>query len=120
MCILLKLGYAQFCVSDLFFQKLSNINRWGGRLDPPPPVKRRVKTSFLKACCPMDVLGALNHCSCSNDHYYLTWSHGPGQVKECKIILEQSLLTGWLAGYRNRQHRFQFHQAKLGRTLERG
>ena len=26
-------------------------------------------------------------------------SHGHGQVKECKIILEQSLLTGWLAGW---------------------
>ena len=30
---------------------------------------------------------------------YLTRARGPCQVKECKIILEQSLLTGWLAGW---------------------
>ena len=41
--------------------------------------------------------------------------------------LEQSLLTGWVAGYQNFQPRigivnlvFQFHQAKSGRTLKRG
>ena len=31
--------------------------------------------------------------------YYLIRPCGPCQVKECKIILEQSRLTGWLAGY---------------------
>ena len=29
--------------------------------------------------------------------FYLRRPRGPCQVKECKIILEQSLLTGWLA-----------------------
>ena len=28
---------------------------------------------------------------------YLTWPSGPCQVKESKIILDQSLPTGWLA-----------------------
>ena len=32
-----------------------------------------------------------------NSICYLTRPRGPCQVKECKIILEQSLLTGWLA-----------------------
>ena len=31
------------------------------------------------------------------DVYYLTRPRGPCQVKEGKIILEQSLLAGWLA-----------------------
>ena len=44
-----------------------------------------------------------------------TW---PCQVKECKMILEQILLTDWLASYRNCQPHFQFHQAKSSRTLE--
>ena len=55
---------------------------------------------------------------------YLTRPRGPLQVKECKIILEQSLLTGWLTGWlasgMNCQPRFQFYQSRLSRTLERG
>ena len=34
----------------------------------------------------------------------------PCQVKECKIISEQNLLTGWLTNYRTCQPRFQFHR----------
>ena len=30
--------------------------------------------------------------------FYMTRSRGPCQVKEYKMISEQSLLTGWLAG----------------------
>ena len=37
------------------------------------------------------------------------------QVKECKIVLEQSLLPGWQTGYRTRQTRFQFRWTKLGK-----
>ena len=29
MCVLLKLDYVKFGVSNLFFQKLSKENRWG-------------------------------------------------------------------------------------------
>ena len=32
---------------------------------------------------------------------------------ECEIVLEQSLLTGWLAGYVDCQPRFQFHEARV-------
>ena len=42
--------------------------------------------------------------------YYLTLLRGPCKVKKCKIILEQSLLTGWVAGYLNCQPPFQFRQ----------
>ena len=54
-----------------------------------------------------------------------TW---PCQVKECKIILERSLLTGWLAdwlaGCLCCQPRFQFHEVKAvkirGENCKRG
>ena len=39
-----------------------------------------------------------------------TW---PRQVKECKIISEPSLLTGWLAGYVCCQPHFQFHEERI-------
>ena len=46
MCILLKLDYAKFGVSNLFFQKLSKKNLWGSARPPPPPLgKGRVKLS---------------------------------------------------------------------------
>ena len=51
---------------------------------------------------------------------YLTRPHGPCQVKECKISLEQSLLTGWLAMYMDCQPRFQFLEPKPDRILQRG
>ena len=50
-----------------------------------------------------------------------TW---PCQVKECKIILERSLLTGWLAGWLCCQPRFQFHDVRAvkirGENCKRG
>ena len=36
MCILFKLHYAKFGVSNLFFQKLSKKNLWGVGSNPPP------------------------------------------------------------------------------------
>ena len=34
----LNLHYAKFCVSNLFFQKLSKKNLWGVESTPPPPL----------------------------------------------------------------------------------
>ena len=48
------------------------------------------------------------------------WNFWPCQVKEYKIVLEQSLLTGWLAGYVDCQPRFQFPETELGRTVQQG
>ena len=42
MCILLKLDYSKFGVSNLFFQKLSKKNLWG--VGSSPLGKGRVKT----------------------------------------------------------------------------
>ena len=48
MCILLKLDYVKFGVSNLFFfQKLSKKNLSGGRLDPPLLVKEGLKESSI-------------------------------------------------------------------------
>ena len=44
MCILLKLDYAKFGVSNLFFSKVIEEKSLGGRLDPPLG-KGRVKNS---------------------------------------------------------------------------
>ena len=48
--------------------------------------------------------------------FYMT---RPCQVKECKIVLEQSVVTGWLAGHTECQPRFQFPEPRLGRILQR-
>ena len=52
MCILLKLDYAKFGVSNLFFQKLSK-DLWGG-LDSPPLVQEGliyIVTTVYTVCC---------------------------------------------------------------------
>ena len=38
MCILLKLDYAKFGVSNFFFSKVIKEKPLGGRLDLPPPL----------------------------------------------------------------------------------
>ena len=43
MCILLKLHYGKFDVSRLFCLKVIEVKPLGGRLDPPPLGKGRVK-----------------------------------------------------------------------------
>ena len=43
MCILLKLHYSKFDVSSLFFSNVIEEKPLGGRLDPPPLGKGRVK-----------------------------------------------------------------------------
>ena len=49
MCILLKLGYAKFGVSNLFFFKSSQRKTFGGSARSPPPLcKGRVNTSYVK------------------------------------------------------------------------
>ena len=45
MCILLKLDYAKFGVSNVFFSKVIEEKLLGGRLDPPPLGKGRVETT---------------------------------------------------------------------------
>ena len=42
MCILLKLNYAKFGVSNLFFSKFIEDKPLGGRLYPDPLVKERL------------------------------------------------------------------------------
>ena len=48
MCILLKLDYAKFGVSKLFFPKLSKKNLWGVEPPPPPPL---VKEGLIVHVC---------------------------------------------------------------------
>ena len=47
MCILLKLHYAKFGVSNLFFSKVIEEKPLGGRLDPPPLGIGRVNAIFV-------------------------------------------------------------------------
>ena len=47
MCILLKLDYAKFGVSYLFFQKLPNRNLWGSAQPPSPLVKEGLKQNVV-------------------------------------------------------------------------
>ena len=48
MCILLKLDYAKFGVSNLFFSKVIEEKPLGGGLDPPL-VKERLKLNYIIA-----------------------------------------------------------------------
>ena len=53
MCILLKLDYAKFGVSNLFYSKVIEEKPFGGRLDPPdpPPLdKGRVNIKGFMLC----------------------------------------------------------------------
>ena len=47
MYILLKLGYAKFGVSNLLFSKVIEEKPLGGRLDPIPLGKGRVKEIWI-------------------------------------------------------------------------
>ena len=44
MCILLKLHYLKFGVSNLFFQKLSKKNLWRSARPPPPLVQEGLES----------------------------------------------------------------------------
>ena len=46
MCILLKLYYAKFGVSSLFFEKLLKKDLWRSARTPPPPVKEGLKRAM--------------------------------------------------------------------------
>ena len=49
MCMLLKLDYAKFGVSNLYFSKVIKENLWGGGSPPPPPQKKGlIVISFVR------------------------------------------------------------------------
>ena len=53
MCILLKLHYAMFGPSNLFFSKVIKEKHLGVQLDPPPLVKEGLMEAvFVKALVP--------------------------------------------------------------------
>ena len=51
MCILLKLNYAKFGVSDLFFQKLLKKHIWGSTRPPPPPPLSKGRVNIQRSAC---------------------------------------------------------------------
>ena len=49
MCILLKLDYGKFCVSNLFFSKVMEEKPFGGSARLPPLVKEGLKELIFLA-----------------------------------------------------------------------
>ena len=61
MCILLKLDYATFGGSNLFFQKLSKKNLWGVAQLPPPPLTL-VQEGLKVFSVAMEIMFKLQQC----------------------------------------------------------
>ena len=85
MCILSKLHYAKFGVSNLSFSKVIEEKPLGGRLDPPPPLVQEGLKSRLATFVQLIFDGPISKIVSNSLTYYHT--------KYYAFIINASILT---------------------------